>query len=533
MSIDFKNPDYAAVMRERCERQARINAASAAKIEALKAYYAAHIAEFISDFGMTMDPRVAAKGRSPFMPFVLFPKQIDLVEFIVRKWRTGAPGIVVKSRDVGASWIAMAVSCSLCIFHKNMMIGVGSAKEIKLDRTGDPDSLFYKARQFMQYLPLQFRGSWAIDAHAPYMRMLFPDTVSSITGEAGDSIGRGGRKAIYFVDEAAHIERPALVDASLASTTDCRIDMSSVAGTANSFAEKAMGGKIERFDFAWQDDPRKDQAWYDKKAEELDPITLAQEIDRNFSASIEGIVIPSIWVTASVDAHIRLKIAPSGKRQGSLDVADTGIDKNAFAWRYGNCLEGAKSWTGKNSDIFATAEKAFMLCDELSLASFNFDNDGLGAGISGDARIINARRKADGLRAIAVESFRGSGEVLQPEKQMVPGRKNQDFFANLKAQSWWHLRFMFQQTWRASQGLSFDRSMVISIASGFPEISRLLLELSQPVYSINTAGKILIDKAPEGMASPNLADAVMMCFAPRKAVMRITAAALQAAEEVT
>lgn len=525
--FDFKNPNYDAVIRERYAAVQRIESASDKQIEALKRYYRSHVIDFISDFGMTVDPRVTALGRVPFMPFVLFPKQIDLLEFFLRKWRAGEPGIVVKSRDVGASWLSMALSCTLCLFNRDMMIGIGSAKEVKLDRTGDPDTLFYKARQFMQHLPLRLRGSWDQNTDAPYMRILIPETGSSITGEAGDSIGRGGRKAIYFVDESAHVERPKLVDASLASTTDCRIDMSSVCGTANSFAEKANGGKIERFDFAWQDDPRKDQEWYDKKATELDPITLAQEIDRNFSASVEGIIIPAAWVAAAVDAHVKLKIAPSGVREGSLDVADAGIDKNAYGARHGNVLTYAESWSGKGSDLFVTAERAFMICDKLKIDRFRYDNDGMGASIKGDARMINARRRAQGLREIKVEGFRGSAEVLNPERQMIEGRKNKDYFANFKAQSWFHLSYMFRATYRAVQGMTYDPDMIISLDSKCPELARLIVELSQPVYTINTAGKMLIDKMPEGQASPNLADMVMMLFAPRKPPMKISDDALQ------
>ncbi len=37
-----------------------------------------------------------------------------------------------------------------------------------------------------------------------------------------------------------------------------------------------------------------------------------------------------------------------------------------------------------------------------------------------------------------------------------------------------------------------------------------MAELSQPTYSIGNTGKIVIDKAPEGTRSPNLADAVMI-----------------------
>jgi phage terminase large subunit len=49
-----------------------------------------------------------------------------------------------------------------------------------------------------------------------------------------------------------------------------------------------------------------------------------------------------------------------------------------------------------------------------------------------------------------------------------------------------------------------------------PQLDKLKIELSQPTYSISTLGKILIDKAPDGTKSPNLADVIMMLFAPKK-----------------
>lgn len=525
--IDFKNPDYTAIERKRYTMIKRLRVMPARELDLVKIYYRDHIDQFISDFAMTYDPRVTADGRAPFMPMILFPKQVEMVHFVINQWKTGKPGIVVKSRDVGASWLVMAISCSLCIFYKNMAIGVGSALKDKLDRSGDPDCIFYKGRQFMRYLPREFRGSWDIDEHAPDSRILFPDTGSSITGEVGDKIGRGGRKAIYFVDEAAHIERPKLVDRALQATTRCRIDLSSVNGMANSFGERANNGKIARFDFDWSEDPRKDQAWYDQQCEDNDPITIAQEVDRNFLASQEGIVIPNEFVQAAIDADQKIKDFPKGgMRHGALDIADEGIDKNAFGARYGNVLEYAESWSGKRSDLFATTERAFMLADEWKLTSFAYDNDGMGANVKGDARVINERRRSLGYGALAVESFRGSGAVLWPERQMVKGRKNEDFFANFKAQSWWWLRLMFQETYRASIGKPYDPSKLIAIRAGFKEFPRLKLELCQPVYSINTSGKIVIDKSPDGVASPNLGDVVMMCFAPRRAPMKISDQAL-------
>jgi len=512
--FDWKNPDYSAILRDRIARLARIRA-NPQDLPALRTYYRDHAAQFISDFGVTVDPRVAAKGRPAFMPFILFPKQVELVNWIIERWQRGESGTVVKARDVGASWIAMAVSCSLCLFHENMMIGVGSAREIKLDRSGDPDTLFYKARMFLANLPREFSGGFDPQKHTADMRLVIPETGSSITGEAGDAIGRGGRKAIYFIDESAHLDRPQLIDASLASTTDTRIDMSSVNGSANSFAAKARSGKIPRFDMTWRDDPRKDDAWYQQKCLELDPITLAQEIDCNFSASAEGLLIPSIWVQAAIDAHLKLGFTPTGERFAALDVGDQGADKNAFCGRRGILLERISCWSGKNSDIFATTVKAFDLCDAGEYRSFYFDADGLGAGVLGDARRINEDRSKAGRSPITAKGFKGSAAVDSPAGEIVPGRRNEDYFANLKAQSWWSLRRRFEATYHAISGQrTVEPDELISISSECGELSALVLELSQPTYHLNSVGRILIDKAPDGCRSPNLGDAAMICYSP-------------------
>jgi hypothetical protein len=347
------------------------------------------------------------------------------------------------------------------------------------------------------------------------MRIVFPDTGSVITGESGDGIGRGDRASFYIVDESAFLERPQLVDASLSATTNCRQDISTPNGMGNSFAQRRHSGKIKVFTFHWRDDPRKDDAWYAKQREVLDAVTVAQEIDINYAASAEGVLIPSEWVQAAIGAHRKLGIEPTGNRRGALDVADEGKDKNAFAGRHGFLLDYVKSWSGKGSDIFSTVERAIAICDERGYTSFDYDADGLGAGVRGDARVINEQRGAAGKYPVRDEPFRGSGAVHDPEGEMVKERKNKDFFANAKAQAWWALRLRFQATYRAViEKMAFDPDDLISIDPDLEELVPLTMELSQPTYTINTVGKVVVDKAPEGTMSPNLADSVMICYQP-------------------
>lgn len=519
-TYDWKNPDIAAVFRKRGEALARLRQ-NPKSLPAVMAYYRDNPAQFITDWGCTLDPRNVERKLPALIPFVLFPKQVEWVDFIMKNWRDGEYGLTDKSRDMGASWLAMGLSCTLCLFHKGMAIGFGSRKEEYVDRLGDPKSLLYKGRVFMRHLPVEFRNGWNPDKDAPHMRITFPATESIIAGEAGDGIGRGDRKGIYFVDEAAHLERPQLVEASLSMTTNCRQDLSSVNGPANPFAEKRHDGKHRVFTLHWRDDPRKDQAWYDKKVSELDVVTVAQEIDINYSASVEGVVIPSTWVQAAIDAHVRLGLKPSGDRMGALDVADEGKDKNAFCGAYGIVVDHIEEWSGVGGDIFTTAQKAFDLCDDLGYRGFRFDSDGLGAGVRGDARVINEQRKINKKPPLPVEPFRGSEGVFRPEAEDVKGRKNLDFFANRKAQAWWSLRERFRKTYRwVVENEPCDPDEIISISSKAGAYLKLVTELSQPTYGVNGVGKIVVDKAPDGMKSPNLADAVMIRFAPttRKAL---------------
>ena len=515
MPFDWKNPDYTDVWRERAQRLAKITA-DPALVPVLRAYYRANVAQFIDDWGMTEDPRNLERGLPVVMPFKLFPKQREWVDWVIQRWRASEPGLSDKSRDMGLSWLAVATSVSLCVLFDDMAVGFGSRKEEYVDKLGDPKSLFHKGRRFAMNLPKQFRGGFSLQS-APHMRLMFPDTRSVMTGEAGDNIGRGDRKAIYFVDEAAHLERPLLVDASLAATTNCRIDLSSVNGMANPFAEKRFAGKIPVFTFHWRDDPRKDDAWYAKQKMLLDPVILAQEVDLNYNASVEGVVIPSEWVQAAVDLHVRLGLKPTGVRTGALDVADEGKDKNAFAVRHGVLLEWVESWRGEGSDLYETTERAFRICDDRNLRGFDYDGDGLGAGIRGDARKINEQRDVLRLPALKVNQFRGSAAVDNPTA-IVPGtnRTNEDYFENLKAQSWFGLRARFQASYRAANGHEFNPSDIICIDSTMPERARLVNELSQPTYLLSKSGKVMIDKQPDGVASPNLADAVMIAFGHKR-----------------
>lgn len=511
--FNWRAPDYVPIIQERMRRLAWIREDPDTRLPPLKAYYRDHPADFINDWGVTFDPRNADVRLPSTIPFLLFPKQREWCEWVLHHWRERSPGLTEKSRDCGISWLAVGLASTICLFNPGVTIGFGSRKEEYVDKLDSPKSLFFKARMFLKNLPPEFLDGWNLKTDAPHMRIKFPGSGSHITGEAGDGIGRGDRASIYFVDESAFLERPQLVEASLSQTTNCRIDVSSVNGRGNPFEIKRHGGKIDVFVFDWRDDPRKDQVWYDKQVAELDPVTLAQEVNRDYSASAEGVLIPSAWIQSAVDACAKLGIAPTGARVLGFDVADEGKDNLAAALRHGPSLLHIEEWRGIGDDIFGSVQRVFGLCDGHGLPGFIYDADGLGAGVRGDARVINEMRAKAGQRVLDVRAFRGSEGVFDPEREDEKGRKNVDFFANKKAQAWWSLRKRFLATHRAvTASAPYDPDDIISLAPDLACLTKLSGELSQPTYSLNLAGKIIIDKAPDGSKSPNLADAVMIAY---------------------
>ena len=521
--IDWKNPDYTDVYNLRAHMLNQMRNDKTGEVtRKLKLYYADNPVQFIIDWGVTFDPRNAmrrdkeGKRLKTRIPFIPFPKQEELLYWLLDRMNGSDDGIIEKSRDEGVSWLTISLGATLCMFMQGIKIGYGSRKEEYVDKLGDPKSLFWKAREFVDNVPKEFRAGWVRNKHDPYMRMLFPDTGSTMTGESGSSIGRGDRCSVYFVDESAHLEQPESVDMSLSSTTDCRIDLSSVNGRANPFAIKRFSGRLPVFTFHWKDDPRKDAAWYEKLQDKYDPIVIAQEYDIDYMASVENVIIPSAWAMAAVDAHSRLGITPSGDKFGAMDVGDQG-DKCSYCAGHGWLITDVDEWSGKGSDIFYSVQKAVALCDEYGYKMFRYDGDGLGASVKGDARVINETRDVD--HKIQVVEFRGSAAVVDPDKKFEnTDRTNLDYFANLKAQAWFDLRTRFRNTyrWVVEGKIPLDKSKIISIAPNCKNRDRLLIELSQPTYTQNGAGKMLINKVPEGAKSPNLADAVMMRMAKLK-----------------
>lgn len=495
-------------------------------------YYRTHPVEFINHWVDTYDPRNAGRDRPSYMPFILFTRQEELLRCLIACMEGDESGLIEKARDMGATWLCCAFSVWLWRFYPGASIGWGSRKEQLVDKLGDPDSIFEKMRIIIRRLPREF---WPCGfnekEHMAYMRIVNPETGATITGEAGDNIGRGGRKRIYFKDESAHYERPEKIEAALSDNTRVQIDISSVNGLGNVFHRRreagvewtggaAIKGKTNVFILDWRDHPEKDNAWYDARKQKAANDGLAhifaQEVDRNYAAAVDGVIIPAEWVNAAIDAHVVLGFESQGKAVAGLDVADEGGDKNALTVRKGAVLLNMDDWG--EGDTGQTTRRAIVMCESIGPVELNYDCIGVGAGVKSEAnRLKNENLLPAGINFVPWSA--GAG-VQNPDDHVDPDDKetplNKDMYANLKAQAWWELRRRFERTYRAiHEGLSFDSDDMISLPSHLPKLNQLRKELSQATASRSTGAlKLVVNKTPPGTRSPNLADSVVIAYYP-------------------
>lgn len=332
--FDFHHPDYERIYSLRAERLQRIREATEI-VGGLKEHYKTNPVDFINDWGMTFDPRNAEIGLPTTIPFLLFDKQADFINWLYAKWRGREDGLAEKSRDMGVSWLCVGFSVWMWLFHPGTVIGFGSRKEEYVDKLGDPKSLFWKARQFIGFIPAELRpNGYNEKQHAPHMRIVNPENGAAIVGEAGDNIGRGNRTSIYFKDESAFYERPEAIDAALSQTSNCKIDVSTPNGNGNPFYKKRHSGKVDVFTFHWRDDPRKDDDWYRKQQNDLDPVILAQEVDIDYNASTSDSWISGDLIIAAQGVG-PADIQPIGKWIIGVDAAHYGDDEHVIHMRRG------------------------------------------------------------------------------------------------------------------------------------------------------------------------------------------------------
>lgn len=206
-----------------------------------------------------------------------------------------------KSRDMGLSWMNLACVTHRWQFFENYNFLLVSRKDDLVDKSDDPDALFWKVDFLLAKQPSFLKPKIIEKIHRADKKLLNPETGSIIAGEAttGD-IGRGGRRTAILLDEFAMVANSQDVLNSTAANTNCRIFNSTPRGQGNAFHTMASDGKTKKCTWHWSRHPLHAQGlyidaitgkprspWYDEECRKLgnNPAAIAQELDINYQGS--------------------------------------------------------------------------------------------------------------------------------------------------------------------------------------------------------------------------------------------------------
>lgn len=455
----------------------------------------------------TYDPRNPARGLPPYLPFDLFERQEAFLRWLEDRGREREDGVVPKSRDMGVSWLCVGFALHRWLYWPGHKTTLGANKLDQVDRLGDPDSLFEKMRLLIRRLPVwMLPPGFDHRKHDNQAKLVNPFNGNVIDGEGGDEMGRGGRSSMYFIDEAAFIERAERLDAATSATTDCRIFVSTVNGPGGPFARKANDGVHRCFVLHWRHDPRKDGAWAEREKARLDPVQWAREYEIDFEASQENTVVHGEWVRASMQLRRRINLAPSKHVRSGLDVGG-GSAESVLFHKAGPVVYPAEAWA--DGDTVDLAHNAVESCRRVGSRQLNYDPIGVGKGVQ------DVLSRVQDLTSVGVNT----GEPASRDREWPDERTSRERFVNKRAELWWLTREACRRSWEFMQWLDGNEGGVEHPEDellALPEDDVLLRQLSAITWKRTASGKVQIESKEDlrkrGIASPDRADALVLTF---------------------
>lgn len=279
---------------------------------------------------MTFDPRTKSKD----VPFKLYPYQEEYAKELAHSIQEGEDFFAEKSRDMGVSWVTLAVFYWFWKYHSGYQFLLGSRKEEYVD-DWTLKSLFPKISYLIEHDPFPVKGFDQKKSRL-YMKLIHPTNGSVIQGESANAnFSRAGRYNAIFFDEFAFWPFAQSSWESAGDATPCRIAVTTPSEQPSYAKGLRNSGLIKVHTLHWKLHPLKDDAWYEREKLRRTPDEVARELDINWEGSITGIVYPEI-------ANAKVGNYPYVPEWPLYVSWDFGLDGTAIGWWQVNPANGKK-----------------------------------------------------------------------------------------------------------------------------------------------------------------------------------------------
>lgn len=171
----------------------------------------------------------------PNRPFILYDYQEDAARKILKA--NGKHDLLFeKSRQMGCTWLIIALLVWLWQFRTRQSFLVGSRKEDLVDKAGDANSLFYKIDYIVESLP-----GWMRISRGDNRRLLHfsnPNNRSAFDGEStNEDFCRGGTRQIVVLDEFPAVKNGHKILKATRDATNCRLLVGTPQGAFGAYYE--------------------------------------------------------------------------------------------------------------------------------------------------------------------------------------------------------------------------------------------------------------------------------------------------------
>lgn len=282
-------------------------------------------AYFISNYLKTFDPRPTAP--QPILDFKLYDFQLEYVTDLVHQIRAGEDVLVEKSRDMGISWVTLAVFLWFWLFEDGFAAHLGSRIQDYVD-DGTAKSLFWKLEFMIRNIKdeLLLPEGFSLKTHRTFMKLKNPVSGNEITGEAASSnFSRGGRYTVILMDEGGFWRDFESAWTAAGDSTQCRVLVTTPPNVPSYAKAIRFGGKVKVLTYLWELHPDKDRAWYERQKERRTEEEMLHEIDISWEYSSAGRPYPEV-------DKIQFGHFPYDPNQPLYLSLDLGRDAVAIGW---------------------------------------------------------------------------------------------------------------------------------------------------------------------------------------------------------
>ena len=217
---------------------------------------------FINGFCWTYDSH-----KEPFakLPFILYPFQEEAVIEIIKAVNE-YDILIEKTRQMGISWINLAIFVWILLYSRSRNGLLGSRTEDLVEKPGDAKALMWRVDYLVDNLPEWIKKGYDSSKNRVRKHIEMPASGCSIDAESTTpNFGTGDHRYYVFLDEFSKVPDG---DAMLASTqpvTKSRIINGTPYGINNSFYELTHHSSIKKLRYHWTVHPVYAKGLYHKE----------------------------------------------------------------------------------------------------------------------------------------------------------------------------------------------------------------------------------------------------------------------------